>query len=183
MAISEGEVGALFYSEHDNLVRKIQGIVKSKSDAEDVAQLAYIRLIEKIRSGYEIQQGRAFLFRVATNIAIDHHRKTKIENARLVSYSFSSNDYVHTETEFNQEIEASASTDPRFEDCIDATRRFAEVQASLRDLSPKCRIVFQVHKFDELSYKQTAATLGISISMVEKHMSHALTHVRDAVAA
>ncbi|MYG14225.1 MAG: RNA polymerase sigma factor [Gammaproteobacteria bacterium] len=180
MAIGEGDVGTLFESEHDSLVRKMQRIVKDRFDAEDVAQLAYIKLIEKIRSGYEIEHGRAFLFRVATNLAIDHYRKSKIESARLASYSFATLDPDQSQTELDQEIEAVTSTDPRIEACLDATQRVADVQASLTSLTPKCRRVFQVHKFGELSYKQTAETLGISVSMVEKYMSQALTHVRQA---
>ncbi len=48
-------------------------------------------------------------------------------------------------------------------------------------LTPKTREVFLLHRAQELSYKEIAAKLEISISTVEYHMARALVHIGRAL--
>ncbi len=45
---------------------------------------------------------------------------------------------------------------------------------ALNQLSPRTRAAFMLVRFEGLSYKATAAQLGISVSAVEKHVTKAL---------
>ena len=45
-------------------------------------------------------------------------------------------------------------------------------------LPEKCRLVFILNRFEELSYKEVAERLGISVKTVENQMSKALRILR-----
>jgi RNA polymerase sigma-70 factor (ECF subfamily) len=51
------------------------------------------------------------------------------------------------------------------------------VRRALDELSPQCRRIFVLHKFDGLSHKEIAERVNISRSTVEKHMHTALKHL------
>lgn len=48
------------------------------------------------------------------------------------------------------------------------------VAAAIRDLPPKCRAAFLLHRFEGLTYREIGDRLGVSVSMVEKHLAEAL---------
>lgn len=51
----------------------------------------------------------------------------------------------------------------------------------LDSLSAECREVFEKSRFDGLTYKEIAETLGISVNTVKYHMKNALTVLRNGV--
>lgn len=53
------------------------------------------------------------------------------------------------------------------------------IQQALEALSPKCRTVFSLSRYEELSYAEIAGQLDISVKAVEKHMGKALKHMRQ----
>jgi RNA polymerase sigma-70 factor (ECF subfamily) len=62
---------------------------------------------------------------------------------------------------------------------IAARQQVRMLYRAILELPPKCRQVFLLHKFKERSHAQIAAHLGISKSMVEKHIIKAMTHCRQ----
>lgn len=63
------------------LYRYLLGVTRVPGDAEDLTQDTFIRLSEELSKGRDIENHRAWLFRVAHNLAVDLHRKTKAEPA------------------------------------------------------------------------------------------------------
>lgn len=43
--------------------------------AEDIAQEAYVRLLQAVRGGTDVAKAKAYLYRIATNLVIDHGRR------------------------------------------------------------------------------------------------------------
>jgi len=57
-----------------------------------------------------------------------------------------------------------------------------EIDAAIDSLPERCRLVFVLSRFEEMSYKQIAEQLDISIKTVENQISKALKSLRVALA-
>ena len=56
------------------------------------------------------------------------------------------------------------------------------LETALAELPPKRRAALVLYRFDNLSHAEIAQQLGISVSMVEKHVRLALDHCRQRMA-
>ena len=173
MILSQEVVNELFDTHYASLIKRLVLILKDPLDAEDLAQDAYIKMTEKAAEGYEVIYPRAFMFQVAHNMAVDFLRKKNRENNWVVNSDI---DHTHGDDKGNTAFEY-ISQPPEIK--LDAERTLKGVFKSLTVLSPKCKQAFVNHKLHELSYRETASEMGISVSMVEKYMSKALHHVRS----
>lgn len=132
-------------------------------DAEDVLQELCLRL-EHSRDA-EIANPTAYIFQMALNLARDHRRQHLRGRARDGHW------YEATQTILAAE---PVETQPSAEDAYAARQKLDRVMAALDELSPHCRRVFVMHKFDGLTHTEIMARLGIARSTVEKHMTTAL---------
>lgn len=151
------------FREHEAALRQyMMAKVGSVEEAEDIVQETFLKL--HLAGGAEdIKQPRAFLFRVATNIMIDHIRRRR---ARI------------------PETPLGGSADDQPADGISAEMRIhsqnftAAFRQAIEELPPRRRQVIVMHKILHKSYGDIAAELGITRSMVEQHMTRALRHCR-----
>jgi len=123
--------------------------------------------IEHAETG-EIREPAAYLFRMAQNLVRDHRRERHRTKNREA-------DWADAQTIISG-TEAIADA-PSAEAAMAAKQRIASVRSALLDLSPQCRRVFALHKFDGVSHQDIAQMTGISRSTVEKHMNTALKHL------
>ncbi|MFG1477309.1 sigma-70 family RNA polymerase sigma factor [Xanthobacter sp. V4C-4] len=155
-----------FARHYDELLRHVVRRIGNPTLARDVVQDTFLRIHASAPAG-EVASPTAYLFRVADNLAIDHLRQ---EAARA---RFAAPEAEH---------DTAAAPEPSPEQALDYKQRLDALDAAIAELPPKCRDVFLLHKFDGLSHGEIAARLGISRSMVEKHMMKALAHCRDRLA-
>lgn len=71
------ETEELFAENRDGLMRYLRHHLDDVSAAEDIAQESFIRYFQARGRGEEISQARAWLFRVAHNLVVDHGRKKR----------------------------------------------------------------------------------------------------------
>jgi RNA polymerase sigma factor (sigma-70 family) len=162
-ALSQGEIKALFQSHNDELVRYLTGHLKSREEAVEVAQEAYVRLL-RLDDASTIGFLRAFLFRTATNIAIDRQRK----NTRAQAYA---------DHEAADEASQIFGFTPERE--VAAKQSLARVVECIESLPAKCKHAFVEFKLRHRSYDDIAEEMGISTSMVRKYVIRALVHCTD----
>ncbi|MDI4665502.1 sigma-70 family RNA polymerase sigma factor [Xanthobacter autotrophicus] len=155
-----------FARHYDELLRHVARRIGNPAMARDVVQDTFLRIHASAPSA-EIASPSAYLFRVADNLAIDHLRQEAVRS-RLVTAEV--------------EYEGVAAPEPSAEHALDYKQRLRVLDAAIAELPPKCREVFLMHKFDGLSHGEIAERLGISRSMVEKHVMKALVHCRDRLA-
>lgn len=145
--------------------RELHGFARrrvGRQEAEDVVQDAYLHLLQK-GGAATLEHPRAYLFRIAANLAIDSLRKTK---TRLR--------YVDGETELSPFATASAAPEATAERAIE----FRRFEASLAELPPRCSEVFLLTLIDGLTHAEVARRLGMSVRTVDRHIVKALDHVR-----
>lgn len=134
--------------------------------ADDVVQDIWVKLRTSGAHGM-VNNPRAYVFRMATNLALDHLRAERIRTQ-----------YVGEES--SSEVEAPSGGGPA--ELIDARQRLDLVRAAVAELPPRCRQVFEMHKFDGMPHKEIAERLGISRNMVEKHVIRGLARCRQCLA-
>lgn len=73
------EIVTLWLREYPALVRYLQGLTKSKAEAEDFAQAAYVRALEHVDAISEMspEHARAWLMLTARRLFIDEMRRRK----------------------------------------------------------------------------------------------------------
>jgi len=143
---------------HDSLIRFLRQRLRVKEDAADIAQEAYIRMMQ-YEGSQKIQSPSSMLFRIAINVANDLGRS---EQARRVSDQLSID---------GMEL---ASHEPSADREIAARQDLDILYGTIEQLPPKCRQVFLLSRVERMTYPQIAVHCGISVKMVEKHISHAL---------
>ncbi|WP_454715874.1 RNA polymerase sigma factor [Caulobacter segnis] len=152
------------------LVTFLQRRGQSLEDAEDIVQETFARFH---RAGHELGQadGRPLLFAIAKNLLKDHWKQANRERARTLQL-----DADDTTAAW----ENAPSEDPAADRRSIARQDLAGIAAAIRDLPPRCRDAFLLHRFEDLSYRQIAERLGVSVSMVEKHLAEALRRLKAA---
>ena len=154
---------SLLVAHYDELRGSLMRRFGSAGAASDTLHDTYVRL-QRLQTVPDLDNPRAYLFRVANNIALDRLRTARREERHLVA------------DELAQE---EASTEPSAEVVLEQKERLRLLAVAIEELPPRCREVFLLHKIDGLSHGQIAERLGISRSMVEKHVMKALAHCRD----
>lgn len=129
--------------------------------AEDVAHDAYVRVLERT-SDTPIEQPRAFLYRTALNLVIDGHRRNALRQSEPLEVLDNEERY------FNPSPQTS----------LDQGQRLDMLQRALAELPRLCRESFLLRKLEGMSHLQIAEQLGISRSLVEKHIVNAMKHCR-----
>lgn len=145
-------------------MRLAQRIVGNITDAEDVTQGLWLR-VQRVDDDPPIENKRAYLFRLATNLAADH---IKAERRKLE---------VHEEARawlWGTDYTLAAD---RVVIAQDTLRRIAVILANLPD---QTRRIFHLHRFGGMTQRAIAEELGISTTAVEKHMRRAMSNLAAA---
>jgi RNA polymerase sigma-70 factor (ECF subfamily) len=69
---------ATYDAHHRELANFVRGIERDRDTADDIVSESFVRLIEEVRRGRTPDQPRAWLHRVAANLAIDRGRRRTV---------------------------------------------------------------------------------------------------------
>lgn len=134
--------------------------------AADVAQDAWVKMATTT-PGEPIENPRAYLYRVAGNLASDRLRQAALR-ARL-------------DGDVPPEGDAAAGLTP--ERVAAGRQEYAVLLAAVEELPEKCRAAFLLYRGRGLSMREVAEALDISPKTVEKHVARAMLHCRARLAA
>ncbi|MFC3443411.1 RNA polymerase sigma factor [Sphingobium rhizovicinum] len=164
MSSNAAALSDMLILERASIIRRLVRIVGSEPAAEDVAQSLYLR-VQRIDDSIAIVNKRSFLFRLASNLAIDHVRAEG------------------TRARIQAEAEAFLWADfaqPGPEEIVAAEAELQQVLTAARTLPEPTRSIFRMHRFDGLRQSDVAAKLGVSVTTIEKHVRRALDILRAA---
>ncbi|BCA56618.1 putative RNA polymerase sigma factor FecI [Nitrospira sp. KM1] len=148
-----------------DLRRFFTGRVRCEQTAADLTQEIYLRLT-RLEQPHLIADLRTYLFRIAANLATDHERARQRRAA-----------LVNEEADWQSVPDHGASP----ETALLAKEELRLVEEALSELSPLCRTIFLLNRFEGLAHSDIAARLGVCKSTVEKNIARALNHCRERV--
>jgi len=137
---------------------------RSMDDAEDLAQEAFLRLW-RTSDWDRIRSVEAFIYKTAINLARDRSRRA-YTRMMLAAVPLSEVALRDTSGEPDRVMEA-----------MQTLRAFSEAVARLH---PDTRRAFLLHKIENHPHATIAQRMGISVSMVEKHVGRACKALRAA---
>ncbi len=148
-----------------NYLRHYLGNAES---AEDVFQLTFMQIHQKCDLFEEGRKFRPWLYRIATNQAIDLHRKMR----RHQMVSLDENHDTGGEAARFADILAGNEMDP-LADTIDAERA-RQVREAVDQLPELLRQVLYMVFFQGMKYRDAAETLGIPFGTVKSRINAAV---------
>ncbi len=148
-------VEVLFERYHSDLCKVVFRILKDESLAEDIVQDVFYELWKK-RDRLGVNTSfRAYLKRASINKSLNYIRDNKIKFDGDEQYA-----YIESKENLQKNIEGK-----NLREIVDR---------EIDKLPPKCRAAFILSRFEDMSYKEIAAEMNISVKTVEKHISKAL---------
>jgi RNA polymerase sigma-70 factor (ECF subfamily) len=145
---------------HASLLRFLRRRLGSDADPADVAQETYVRML-RYEGSREIRSPYALLLRIAHHVCQDMTRSDRVRRTDQ-----------HRDLDELELASPLACPDRQ----IAASEELERVLMAIEELPPRRRQVFLLHREHHLSYAEIAERCGISVKMVEKHISSALTY-------
>jgi RNA polymerase sigma factor (sigma-70 family) len=148
------------FLQHQAAIRRVLGRYVPPDDRNDILQEAFLKAYAAEMTT-PIQDAKAFLFRVAKNLAI----------SEMTKKSRSDTDYLE-DLSGSEVLEDDRSGTA--EAHIDGRRKLFVLSQALAHLPEECQRVFLMRKMEGLRIKQIATRLNVSASTVEKRLAKAL---------
>ena len=160
----EGVIRVLFDEYYEYLCRSIYRVVPDASVSEDIVQEVFMELWKKRESIQITTSIKAYLRRSALNRSLNYLRKNKVK--------------------FEEEVEIPdmGSYDSGGQADMEASELETRIHQIIDELPERCRIIFGMSRFEEMSYKEIAEALNISVKTVENQMGSALKFLRTELA-
>jgi len=153
----------------DGVLGYLVKMSRNREQAEDLFQETFKRVHEKAHT-FRGSNFKSWLFRIATHVAIDGMRKRK--RLHLVSLS----QPLDCPDGNCESLEAVAAADDSWDPSEQAQRaeQARKVRQAIASLPTKQRATLVLAYYQQLSYREVAATLGCSVGTVKTQMYRAL---------
>ncbi len=166
-AAAERAFDVFVHEQYSGLLGFLRGRSGNVQDAEDDTQEAFAR-VRRYRDSQPQAVWRRLLFRIAVNVVHDRERLARTHHHR---------DHVALEC-----VPDLRSTAPSPDGDAIRQQQVALLTNAIAELPPKCKKVFLLKRVHGLSNAKIAELCGISVKMVEKHLTIALVRIRRTVA-
>jgi RNA polymerase sigma factor (sigma-70 family) len=150
---------ALFAAHQDGLLRYLSRAVGEREAARDLTQDVFVRVSSSSSIPPTADQQRAWIFRIARNLVIDHHRRQQ-----------------HRQTE-------PLAADPLSHGGLGAADTAAIVHQALSRLDDDARDVFLMREVSGLSYVEIAEACELTPDAVRSRIHRARLQLRAQLSA
>jgi RNA polymerase sigma-70 factor (ECF subfamily) len=162
--LDEESIKSLYQQHYSYLCACVYKLIKDSTTAEDIVQEVFMDIWRKKDKLVIKISIKAYLRRAAINKTLNHIRSKKV---------------VFEDEEKMVEL---GSKDPSTQSMMEGDELGIKIKNAIDSLPEKCRIVFGLSRFEELSYKEIAVKLDISVKTVENQISKALKHLKKELA-
>lgn len=144
----------------------VRGKVGNSQDAEDIAQESWARITAASKADKTgIGNVRAYLFRIAHNLIIDHRRRA------------SSSPVVSTDDSIIERVRDPA---PSPESALITREELQRMDRIMTAMPARPREVFRLSRIEGLSFAEIGRRMGTSRQTVYEHMTRALLALQMA---
>jgi RNA polymerase sigma factor (sigma-70 family) len=174
MALEQDQrISEVVERERSRLRNFIRRRVPDPSDAEDILQDVFYKLVEANRLLMPIEHVTGWLFRVARNRITDVFRKKRPDNFSDVAVAHDDDD------ELMQFEDLLPSPDAGPEALYARNVLLDELELAIDELPEEQRVVFVAHELEGRSFKEIAAESGVSMNTLLSRKRYAVLHLRE----
>lgn len=159
--VEQAVMEAVYRENGAAVLRLLQRRVGNEADAVELAQESWLQLLRY--RGQRPEALKALLFRIAINMAGAHARRGRTR---------------HRDAHVPLDEVPLAADDPAQDELLEQGERRRMIVAALGDMPRRCRQVFVLSRFHGMPRKDIAQRLGISVGMVERHITNGLAFMR-----
>lgn len=154
----------IFYKYYSTIYRVTYRFVSNEATAEDLAQDVFMKFWEKQEQLNIKESLGGYLRRMAVNEALGYLRKNK---------------KIEIEEIDSRTMQGAAQSG---EDLYLGGELEEVLNKAIESLPPKCKTVFLLSRYEQLTYREISERLDISIKTVENQMGKALRVLRKWLA-
>jgi RNA polymerase sigma factor (sigma-70 family) len=147
---------AVFHLHYRSLVRLAVAFGVESTDAEEVAQEAFIAFASRGNRG-QVDSELAYLRRVTINAALSRHRRSTRLRARLRTIAAGQSDV---------------------DDIAIGVARYDALRAAIRALPERQRVCIVLRYFEGMTVDEIAEVMGISDGSIKTHLARGRTALR-----
>jgi RNA polymerase sigma-70 factor (ECF subfamily) len=162
-------LSALVTRYQNRLYRYLLRIVRQPAEAEDLFQVTWIRVAEKIQRYDPNRNFEAWLFTLARNVAIDHLRRIRPESLDEPVGDDATGETGATRLQSHEQPALEA---------IVARERTSRIGESMENLPVVYREVLTLRFEEEMKLEEIAEVLSVPLSTVKTRLRRALDKLR-----
>jgi RNA polymerase sigma-70 factor (ECF subfamily) len=152
------------------------GLVGSPADADDLTQDVFLELYESLPSFRKEAKLSTWIYRIAVNKSINFMKRRKRHTlfTAMNPLGKGNGEFIINQAIASESVEADHK--------IRAKEQRAVLKASIARLPENQRIAFILSKYQELSYKEIAEVMGVTVSSVESLLFRAKANLQKDLA-
>ncbi|HEX8713486.1 MAG TPA: sigma-70 family RNA polymerase sigma factor [Terracidiphilus sp.] len=159
---------------HRPMIHFLFRMVRNQAIAEELAQEVFLRVYRSRESYRAEAKFSTWLYRIATNLAVNYARDTRRERGAQTVYL----DAPDEETGTTPEV---ADERPNVEQRLMRNERMAAIRAQVMALPERQRAAVLMHKYQGLDYRQIGEVLKLSESATKSLLFRAYQTLRDTL--
>jgi RNA polymerase sigma-70 factor (ECF subfamily) len=157
---------------HRAMIHFLSRMVREQAIAEELAQEVFLRVYRSRESYRAEAKFTTWLYRIATNLAVNYARDTRHERAAQTLYL----DAADEETGTTPDV---ADDEPTVEERLMREERMAAIRMHVMALPERQRMAVLMHKYQGLDYRQIGEVLKLSESATKSLLFRAYQTLRD----
>ncbi|MGD0941319.1 MAG: sigma-70 family RNA polymerase sigma factor [Terracidiphilus sp.] len=157
---------------HRAIIRFLFRMVRNQAIAEELAQEVFLRVYRSRESYRAEAKFSTWLYRIATNLAVNHARDTKNERSVQAVYLDAPDEQTGTTPDV-------ADDDPSAEQHLLRQERMAAIRAHVMALPERQRMAVLMHKYQGMDYREIGEVLKLSESATKSLLFRAYQTLRE----
>lgn len=151
-------------------------MVRDRETAEDLAQDAFIKVLNHIDKYSPEFKFSSWLFKIANNVAIDHLRKRRLDTISMDGSPHAATASEVEATTLNLESEQENALEE-----LEAKELGTAIERAIAGLRPEYRACIMLRHVEGRAYEEIAATLDLPLGTVKTYIHRARHELRKAL--